>query len=451
MLAPMPRSRLAPILCAALQWFSAATLADDWPQWMGPQRDGVWREKGIVERFPDGGPPVRWRAPVGGGYSGPAVAGGRVFLTDRLLAAHSSNPADPFRRAEIPGRERVLCLNEPTGEVLWEHGYDVTYTVSYPAGPRATPLVAEGKVWTLGAEGDLRCFSTADGRLIWHRNFPRDFQAKTPEWGFSGHPLLDGDRLICLVGGPGSVAVAFDKDTGREIWRALSAKEPGYAPPTLIEHGGRRELILWHPESVNALDPETGALRWSVPWEIRFGLSIAQPRLQDERLFLTAFYDGPLMLRLSQDGSAPEVLWRGPKRSEKDTWGLHSIIPTPLILGDHIYGVCSYGELRCLRVSDGERLWHTYNATGGQATRWGNAFLVRHEDRCLLFNELGELILARLTPAGYQEISRAKLLEPTGTAAGRNVVWSHPAFANRSVYARNDKELICVSLAEDPR
>lgn len=424
-----------------------AAFGDDWPQWLGPQRDGVWREEGIAERFPDGGPQVRWRVPTGAGYSGPAVAGGRVYLTDRLLAPKSEVPADAFQRAEIHGQERVRCLREADGTVIWEHAYPCTYTISYPSGPRATPVAFDGKVWTLGAEGDLFCLDADDGRVVWHRDLKRDFGIRAPEWGFAGHPLVDGPRLICLVGGEGSVAVAFDKETGSEIWRALSAKEPGYSPPTLVNRAGRRELILWHPEAVNGLDPETGAVRWSFPWEIRFGLTAPQPVAIGDRLFLTAFYDGPLLLRLGADGGAHEVLWRGRKRSEKDTWGLHSIIPTPQAWGDHLYGVCSYGQLRCLRLADGERVWESTRPIRGEEVRWGNAFLVRQGDRFFLFNELGDLVMARLSPAGYEEIGRAHLVEPTGSATGRDVVWSMPAFANRSVYARNDRELACFSLA----
>ncbi|MHB9006745.1 MAG: PQQ-binding-like beta-propeller repeat protein [Limisphaerales bacterium] len=420
--------------------------ADDWPQWLGPKRDGVWRETGIVERFPEAGPKVRWRTPIGAGFAGPAVAQGRVFVHDRLLPQDAPKAASPFDKPHIPGTERVLCLEETTGKVLWTHEYDCPYQISYASGPRCTPLVADGRVYTLGAEGNLFCLEADTGKVVWSRDFKKDFGAKTPEWGYAGHPWLDGQRLICLVGGEGSVAVALDKDTGRELWRALSAKEPGYCPPTLIEHGGRRMVILWHPESVNALDPETGKVVWSVPFASRYGLTAPTPRLEGDTLFVTAFYNGSLALKLGS--GTPEVLWRSPKASEKDTTFLHSIIPTPFIEDGHIYGVCSYGQLRCLRLDTGERQWETLAATTPEKeTRWGNAFLIKHADRFFLFNERGELILARLTPQGYTEINRAKLLEPTNPDPGRPVVWSHPAFANQSVYARNDREIVCVSLA----
>jgi outer membrane protein assembly factor BamB len=439
--------------------------ADDWPQWLGPERDGVWRETGLLERFPAGGPAIRWRTPIGGGYSGPAVAQGRVFITDRMLAPGVRNPSDAFGRNSVAGTERVLCLDEASGKVLWQHEYPCPYRISYPAGPRTTPVVSGGKVYTLGAMGDLLCLDLQNGKVVWSKSFPRDFQAAVPLWGFSASPLLDGNRLICLVGGPGSVAMAFDKDTGKELWRALSAREPGYAPPMIYEVAGKRQLIIWHPESVNSLDPETGTVYWSQPFGsektgsgrvmLKAALSIPTPRVLGDLLFVTAFYDGPLMLKLDTDRPGARVLWQGKSHSEQPdkTDGLHSIISTPVLKDGYIYGVCSYGELRCLDAKTGQRLWSTRQPTGGEETRWANAFLVPQGDRFILFNEQGDLIIARLSPKGYEELSRANILTPTNTmaGAGRRVIWSHPAFADRCVFARNDNEIVCVSMAAKGR
>jgi outer membrane protein assembly factor BamB len=319
-------------------------------------------------------------------------------------------------------------------------------------------LVAGDKVYTLGAMGDLVCLEAATGKKVWTRNFVRDYHAPVPGWGFAASPLLDGDHLICLVGGEGSAVVAFDRDTGAERWRALTVEyaEVGYCPPVIYRAGGRRQLIIWHPEAVNALDPETGKMYWSQPFRVRANLTIPTPRLAGNRLFVTSFYDGSLMLQLDEDRPGARVLW--PSRGRGETPGatdkLHSIMCTPFIKGGYIYGVCSYGELRCLRVDTGRRIWSTLRATcrGSEPQRWANAFLVavpgaRQDDRFFLFNEQGDLILARLTPQGYDEIDRAHILEPTGRAMQRRVVWSHPAFANRSMYARNDKEIVCVDLA----
>src|SRR5438128_2909443 len=173
------------IVFAAVTWCltSSAARADDWPQWLGPQRDGVWRETGILSRFPSGGPKVRWRPPVGLGYAGPAVAEGGVYVTDLLLAEGVTPPADTFARKRLAGKERVFCLDEATGKVLWKHEYPCEYTVSYPAGPRTTPVIHGGKVYTLGAMGDLICLEAATGKPLWSKNFVRDYQARVPMWG----------------------------------------------------------------------------------------------------------------------------------------------------------------------------------------------------------------------------------------------------------------------------
>lgn len=422
---------------------------DDWPQWLGPQRDGVWRESGIIEAFPAGGPKVLWRAKIGGGYTGPAVVNGRVYLMDRQVAEKSSVPGDAFARGFIPGSERVLCLNAQTGAPVWEHRYECTYTMSYSTGPRCTPVVSGGKVWTLGAEGHLLCLDAADGKVLWSHDFKTEYEARTPMWGFAGHPLLDGQRLICLCGGPGSVAIAFDKDSGKEIWRALDAREPGYCPPTMIKVGGMQQLILWHPQAVNSLDPATGNLLWSYPWEVRSGLTVATPRLAGDLLVLSSFYNGAKCFKLDAVKPAATLQWEGKSIGEKNTDTLNSIISTPFIENGHIYGVCSYGQLRCLKLDTGARLWETFAATSGdKPVRWANAFLIKHENHFFLANEQGDLIIANLTPKGYEEISRAKLLKPTTTDPRRAVVWSHPAFANKCVFMRNDEEIVCASLAK---
>lgn len=432
------RNLFAVISIVAAPWI---VRADDWPQWLGPQRDGVWREKGILDKFPPGGPTVRWRTPIGAGYAGPAVAGGRVYVMDRIAGAAKMKKGGA-------GQERVLCLDEATGKILWKHEYDCTYQVGYPAGPRVTPVVRDGKIYTLGTMGDLRCLDAAKGNLLWSKNFRDEYKAPTQQWGFSAHPLLDGDRLICIVGGKAGAAAAFHKDTGKEIWRALPGDSAGYCPPMIYEIAGKRQLIIWDPEAVHALDPATGKVHWSRPFFVSNGLTIPTPRLEDNLLFVSSFYNGAMMLKLDTEKPGAEVLWKGKGRGEtsKLTDGLHCLMSTPFMKDGYIYGVCSYGQLRCLEAATGKRVWETFQATGAEG-RWANAFLIPHEDRYFLFDERGNLILAKLSPKGYEEISRAKILEPTNKAAGRDIVWSHPAFANRSVYARNDKEIVCVSLA----
>jgi outer membrane protein assembly factor BamB len=302
--------------------------------------------------------------------------------------------------------------------------------------------------------GDLLCLDVGSGKVLWSKNFVRDYSVSPPLWGFAAHPLLDGDRLICLVGGRGSVVVAFDRNSGAEKWKSLSLEnhEIGYCPPVIYEFGGKRQLIIWHPEAVNGLNPQTGDVYWSYPFVVKANMSIPTPRKAGDELFLTGFYCGPLLLKLPQGKAEPELVWKGKGRGELpgQTDKLHSVMATPVVRDGSIYGVCSYGELRCLRLDDGMRVWQTLQATcgGTEPQRWANAFVVEQGDRYFLFNEKGDLIICRLSPKGYEETDRAHILEPTGKALQRRVVWSHPAFANRSMYARNDKEIVCVGLAK---
>jgi outer membrane protein assembly factor BamB len=462
----MMRPSSACFLTAVAIALAPAARADDWPQWLGPERDGVWRETGILQKLPPGGPKVLWRVPVGGGYSGPAVAGGKVYLTDRALGEGVKNPGDAFSRKPLVGQERVLCFDAASGKKLWDYSYPCTYTISYAAGPRCTPVVLDGKVWSLGSMGDLVCLDAADGRMIWSKNLPNEYDARVPMWGYAAHPLIDGDKLITLAGGNGSVAVALDKNTGKERWRALTmpkAAQPpnheiGYCPPVIFQVGKTRQLIIWHSDSANGLDPETGKVYWSVPILSNASMTIPTPRLSGDRLYLTCFYGGSTLIKLDpEDPTSAKVMWKsnlkrsGPELA-KNTDKLHCVMDTPFIKDGYIYGVCSYGQLRCIRLEDGSRVWEDLRATGSvkePTERWANAFLIPNGDHVFLPNEKGDLIIARLSPKGYEEIGRTHLLEPTGNAMGRPVVWSHPAFANRSMYARNDKELICVSLAAE--
>jgi len=427
------------LVCSVCTLLTSGVSADDWAQWGGPGRDLIWRETGIVRTLqanPSGALPRMWTAKIGEGYAGPAVANGHVYVTDRLTARNGRQQT-----------ERVLCFNAESGQPVWSHEYDALYTVSYPAGPRSTPVIDEGRVFTIGAMGHMFCLAEKTGEVLWKKNFVEEFGTTLPAWGMVASPLIDGRQLITLVGGAdGALVISFDKATGRELWRSLTDPSVGYAPPVIFEFGGQRQLIVWHPAAVSALNPSTGSKIWEVPSLVRAGLSIATPRQAGNRLFVASFYNGPRMIEVAADGQSASLAWSGKSDSERQTDGVHPIMCTPFFDGKHIYSVCSYGELRCLDAVSGRRLWSTLEATG--RGRWWNAFLIRHEDRFFIHNEQGELIIASLTPQGYREFSRAQLIKPTRPVQRRQTIWSHPAFAMQSVFARNDGELIRVSLKQ---
>ena len=431
MLRSIPRL-LAAILAIALLG-TAAARGDDWPQWRGPRRDDVWRETGIVRKFAGKQLPIQWRMPIGPGYSGPTVADGRVYVTDRAV--------EPKRT------ERVHCFDARTGNSLWMYSYSCRYRIGYGAGPRAAVSIDSGRAYALGAMGNFHCLDAATGKVLWGKDLLKEYDIAMPIWGIAAAPLVDGPLVIVEVGGKHACVVAFDKATGAERWKALDDRA-GYSAPIIIEQAGRRVLICWTGDNIAALDPATGASLWKIPFEpSRMVLNVPTPVMHDDRLFVTAFYDGSLMARLDPHKLSATTIWRKKGRDEQHTQALHSIISTPYFDGQCVYGVDSYGQLRCLDAQTGDRLWESQQAV--PKARWATIHMVKNGDRMFLFNERGELIIARLDRLGYHEISRTQLIAPTTEQLNQRggVCWAHPAFADKHVFARNDKEIVCASLA----
>ena len=425
---------------------AASAAADDWAGWLGTSRDGVYRETGIVDSIPASGLPIKWRKPIAGGYAGPAVADGKVFVFDyQKRGGDAFN--DPGQRARLNGTERLLALDAQSGETLWQYSYERPYEISYPAGPRATPTIDDGKVYLLGAEGDLICLSAADGAEVWKRNLPEDFATEVPIWGFSSHPLVDGELLYTMVGGPGQGVVAFDKATGEVRWKALDVKA-GYCPPRIIQAGGVPQLIVFHPEGVQSLDPKTGAAYWDIPVSPAYEMSIAQPMIAGDLMYVSSIHTEAVMIRLGTDAPTATEVWRGEPKN-----AVHCSNAPPMFVDGVIYGTdCHQGSLIAVDASNGDRFWETFQATKPDEKRFvkhGTAFITRigQTDRYFLMSETGELIVAELTAKGFDEQGRMQVLEPTHESFGRAVVWSHPAYAGKTAYVRNDKEIVAVDLS----
>lgn len=417
--------------------FAGLALADDWPGWRGPNRDGVWRETGIIDGFPSSEIPLKWRAPVSNGYSGPTVAAGRVYATDRLETPEES--------------ERVVCFDADTGAPLWTHAYAASYRpIGYKDGPRASVTVADGLAYSLGAVGHLRCLDAATGEVVWKKDPGVDYEVALPIWGLAPAPLVEGDLLIVQIGVPGGgCLIAWDKRTGKERWRALD-DPASYSAPVIIEQAGRRVLVCWAGDHIAGLNPVTGEVYWKFATpRSKEVINVPTPVFSGDRMFLTSVYDGSYMLRLGQDTPTVELLWHRKGESEMRSDALHAMISTPLFLGDYVYGVDCYGQLRCLDAANGDRVWE--DVTLVPQRRWATIHMVQNGPITWMFNELGELIIARLSPEGCQQVSRALFIEPTRGQLGRGegVCWTHPAYANRCVFVRNDVELVCASLAAE--
>ena len=425
--------------------------AEDWPQWRGVGRDAVWRDAGLVERFADGGLIEKWRAPVGGGFAGPAVAGGRVFVLD-----YEETPGS----RTMDGHERLAAFDEETGERLWAQTWPATYRnihFKFATGPRATPTVDGDRVYVLGAAGMLSCFDTATGDLVWRIDAPAEYGVTVPVYGVSQSPLVEGDLLIVVLGGePDAKIAAFDKATGHEVWRALeNTSETGYSSPIVIDAGGARQLVVVargrdhvarsddrrrllgaaFRHRRRAVDHDAGAQR---------ALPRGQPVLQ--RRDDAGSEPGPPGRAGAVAGAQPRRAAGSDRHPARDHLDPDSRRRHPL-------------RRRELRRAAGHRRRQRQTALAERPHErpgpWATAYFVRNRDRWFVTNDSGDLIIARFSPEGYEEIDRTQLLAPTtrtrGGATGRwgdrAVLWAHPAFANRHVVARNDAEVVRLSLA----
>jgi len=424
----MPRLLLITIL--GIIHINAHT--QDWPDWRGKSRDAVWETSGIVESFDSDVIDEKWSTPIGPGYSGPTVSEGKVYVTDRL---------------ERPTQaERVLCFDEQTGKQLWVHQYDCVYeNVGYQAGPRTSVVIKDGKAYSLGTMGHLFCFDAVTGRVLWQKNLNKDYEINMPIWGIASTPLVVDEKIIVHVSGSNmACVVAFNRNTGKEIWRSLDDRA-GYSAPILIEKNGISVVVNWTEHSLSGLDLETGETYWRFPWTTGSGMSISTPVLYDDHIFVSAFYSGSLLIKLGEDYTTAEKVWQREGESERETDALHCVMNTPVIMDNYIYGVDSYGELRCLEFSTGDRVWE--DLTTVKSDRWANIHFIRQGENIWMFNEQGELLITQLSHDGFKEISRAKLIETTRKQLPRGVTWSHPAFANKHVFIRNDERLVCADLS----
>lgn len=422
-------------------WFVAASaFAEDWPQWRGKNRDAVLTDSNLIESLPEGELPRIWTVPLGAGYSGPTVAEGKVYVTDR-------GPEDAEREIE-----RVLCFAAEDGEVIWEHRYDAPYTIGYRAGPRASVTVQQGKAFSVGAMGHFKCFNAATGDLLWEHDLEKEYTIRMPMWGIAAAPLVYRDLVIQIVAGSGNACVvAFDVNTGQERWRAIDERA-GYSAPVLIRQGNQDVVVCWTGESITGLAPQTGKVHWRVPMLPRnMPIGVATPAVQEDLIFVSSFYDGSMLIRYDRDRPSAKMLWHRVGIDEQNTDALHCMISSPLIKGDHIYGVDSYGQFRCLEVETGDRVWEDTSAV--PRARWATIHIIQDGSREIMLNDQGELIFAKLSPEGLNEQGRAKLIQTTrkqlSRRGGLGVTWAHPAIADGMIYARNDREIMCASLRKE--
>lgn len=413
-------TRLVPgiITCAVL---SGAAGGEEWPQFRGPRGDGTWHGPSIAERWPAEGLKQLWRQTLGGGYAGVVVADGRAITLDRRPAAGAQ-----------PEVERVVAFDVATGEPLWEHAYPVTYgMLDYGNGPRAAATVVEGSVYTLGAVGHVHCLEAATGRVVWRHDLVADFGAVLPTWGLAASPVVVG-KVVLIHGGvqPNGCLVAFDRQTGREVWR--SGGDPaGYATPLVVPRADHTQIVCWSPEHVLGFDLADGQELWRIPYKVTYGVSIAAPVVAGDLVFVSGYWEGSKAIRLGSGPRQATLAWEEPKH-------LQGLMSQPLVRDGHAYLLDKSEGLTCFELATGRKLWDddhrlTPRGRNPQATLvWTGK-----EDRVLALNALGELILARLNPEGYTELARSPLVGET---------WAHPAYADHRVLARTDTEIVAAEL-----
>jgi outer membrane protein assembly factor BamB len=387
-------------------------LAQDWPQFFGPDRTGVYRGAALAEAWPAQGPKVIWRAMVGQGFSGPVVVQGRVILFHRLA-----------------NQETLDAFDAKTGRALWRYAYPTSYRddFGFDEGPRAIPVVAGGVVYTYGAEGQLHAVDLAKGTRVWSVDAMRTFGVPKGFFGAAGSPLVEDGRVIANVGGPKAGIVAFDAKTGKVLW-TTGTDGASYSSPVSATLGGKRQVIFLTRARLVSLDPATGTVLFERPWRARQAASVnvATPIVVGNVLFVSAEY-GPGAGAFEIEGSTLTELW-----ASDDVLSNHyatSVYANGILYGYH--GRQEFGpSLRAVDLRTGKVRWSQEQFRAGSIVLAG--------DRLLVMRESGELVLAAATPDAFRPIARAQILPAT--------VRAYPAIADGVFYVRNENTLVALDL-----
>lgn len=390
--------------------------ANDWPRWRGPAGDGAWNPPNVPADFARREPERLWKLPVGGGYGGVTVAGGRVYLMDR--------PKSPA------GVERVLCVDAGKGALLWSHEWQADYgDMDYGNGPRSSVTIHAGKAYALGAAGMALCLNATTGQVLWQVDTVQAHGAKVPTWGFAASPVLEGGNVLLHVGAePAGSVLALKQADGSPAWRG-GPDPAGYCTPEVIVHEGLRQLIAWGPQTIQSLDPATGATLWTYPYKITYGVSIAQPLYRDGILLVSGYWHGTKALRpAAKPGEIAALLWE----NEKEMCGLMS---APLYRDGVVYLLDKTTGLQAIELATGKILWSDDNTLTpkDRNPQMSLVWLAEKDGLATLLNASGELVHVRLKQEGFQELGRHQIIGKT---------WAHPAFVGNVVIARSDQECV---------
>ena len=386
-----------------------AAAAPYWTDFRGPGRDGHYRERPIRTAWPAQGLTPVWKQPVGGGYASFVVAGGRAFTIEQ-------------RRDQ----EVVAAYDVPTGREVWTNQWPAAFSELLGGdGPRATPTWSDGRVYALGALGELRCLDEATGRTLWRINILEDNGATNVQWGMSASPLIVDDTVVVLPGGPnGRSVVAYDRRTGGRVWSALDDRQ-AYSSPMLVTLGGVRQILALSASRLMGLTPENGRMLWEHPWVTQFDINAAQPLVVGpDRVFISSGYGvGAAVLELARSGDAFTVreVWRNIRMKNQFT--------SSVLHEGFVYGL-DEAILACVDVATGDLKWK-----GG---RYGYGQVMLASGHLIVLTEDGDMALVRATPERHEELVRFAVLD--------GKTWNHPAMSGGYLLVRNLKDMAAFDL-----
>ncbi|MEM8962513.1 MAG: PQQ-binding-like beta-propeller repeat protein [Acidobacteriota bacterium] len=401
---------IAVLLATVLVGLPAPSTAEttDWPQYRGPNRDGLSTETGLLTQWGAEGPAVAWRTKLGGGYSGLAVADGKIFTL------YSDDR-----------REWLGAFSATDGKALWQVDLDKEFTNQFGNGPRSTPLIADGVVYTVSSLGALTARKTTDGSEIWTRNLKRLYGAGIPTWGISASPILIDGKLILDVGGSkGRGTVAFDATTGKEAWTANTGIA-GYSAPIEVTIAGQRQVISFAGKQVVGLNPTDGDVLWTHAWRTDYDVNAATPIfVGPDKVFIASGYNvGGALLHIEKAGNAWNVdeVWK--------TSRMQNQFSSAVLVDGTIYGFDNK-FLRAADLASGEILW--------SARGFGHGSLMWADGHLIILGDKGDLAIAKATPEGYEEVAKAKPL------SGKH--WTVPTLHDGRLLVRNEQELVAFEL-----
>lgn len=390
---------LAALSCAVLVTTAPAA---DWPNYRGPDHNGISKEAGWTAQWPASGPKQVWKAKVGLGFASFAVANGKVYTTGN---------ADET--------DTIYCFDANTGTVVWKHSYKAPLDAKYyQGGTSATPTVDGDRVYSFSKRGVALCLDAAKGTVIWSKNLAEELNAKFPEWYFASSVLIEGDLAILNVGSAGA---ALDKKTGKVVWSS-GPEASGYSTPVPIKVGGDRAVMLALKQDVAALKVKDGAELWRFPWKTQYDVNAADPILNGSKVFISSGYGR---------GAGVFDVSEKPAKKIWENKNLRTHMSTAVLWKDHIYGI-DENQLRCVVFETGEVKW-TDKASGKGA-------LMLADGKLIVLSENGELLVADATPEAFKPISRTQVVGKT--------CWAAPVLANGKIYCRNGGgDIVCVDVS----